>query len=133
MPILPSARQREDEIADAERRGDDVHLRSVVAVTGYHIHASDGEIGHVETFLIEDADWSIRYLAVDTKNWWPGKKVLISPLSILGISWSDRLVNVNANRRKVKEGPGYDDSTTVDQAYDKKLLTYYGIDPVVQA
>ena len=58
---------------------DDPHLRSIEAVTGYHIHASDGEIGHVEDFLVEDADWSIHYLVVDTKNWWPGKKVLISP------------------------------------------------------
>ncbi|MFZ3177602.1 MAG: PRC-barrel domain-containing protein, partial [Methylovirgula sp.] len=49
--------------------------------TGYHIHASDGEIGHVEDFLVADADWSIRYLVVDTKNWWLGKKVLISPRS----------------------------------------------------
>ena len=68
------ARRREDEIADAQRSRDDPHLRSIEAVTGYHIHASDGEIGHVEDFLVEDADWSIRYLVVDTKNWWPGRR-----------------------------------------------------------
>ena len=64
------------------RSDDDPHLRSIEAITGYHIHASDGEIGHVDDFLVEDADWSIHYLVVDTKNWWPGKKVLISPRSI---------------------------------------------------
>ena len=67
--------RRQEEIAEAQADRDDVHLRSIEAVTGYHIHASDGEIGHVEDFLIEDADWSIHYLVVDTKNWWPGKKV----------------------------------------------------------
>ena len=77
--IAGSAREH---IADSRRNDDDPHLRSIEAVTGYHIHASDGEIGHVEDFLIEDADWSIRYLVVDTKNWWPGKKVLISPRSV---------------------------------------------------
>jgi hypothetical protein len=45
-----------------ERSNDDPHLRSIDAVTGYHIHASDGEIGHVEDFLVEDTDWSIHYL-----------------------------------------------------------------------
>ena len=55
------------------------HLRSVEAVTGYHIHASDGEIGYVEDFLLQDTDWSIHNLVVDTTNWWPGKKVLIAP------------------------------------------------------
>ncbi len=53
----------------------DPHLRSTATVTGYHIHASDGQIGHVENFLIDDATWSIRYLIVDTRNWWPGKHV----------------------------------------------------------
>jgi sporulation protein YlmC with PRC-barrel domain len=60
---------------------DDPHLRSIEAVTGYHIHAKDGEIGHVDDFLLEEEDWSIRYLIVDTNNWWFGKKVLISPMT----------------------------------------------------
>jgi hypothetical protein len=120
-------RRREQEIADAQTDRDDVHLRSVEAVTGYHIHASDGEVGHVEDFLVEDADWSIHYLVVDTKNWWPGKKVLVSSRSAGEIDWTDRLVNLDVDRQKIKDSPGYDPSITIDQAYDEKLLTYYGI------
>lgn len=127
MLISPESRRREKEIADAHREHDDVHLRSVHEVTGYHIHASDGEIGHVEDFIIEDADWSIRYLVVDTKNWWPGKKVLISPRSVKTIDWGDRLVNINVDRQKVEGGMAYDASVTIDQAFDEKFLTYYGI------
>ena len=81
---------------------DDPHLRSIEAVTGYHIHASDGEIGHVEDFLMDDADWSIHYLVVDTKNWWPGKKVLISPRSAREIDWTEKLVNLDVDRRRSK-------------------------------
>src|SRR5271170_3682930 len=95
------ARRREQEIAEAQADRDDVHLRSVEAVTGYHIHARDGEIGHVEDFLIEDADWSIHYLVVDTKNWWFGKKVLVSPSSVRDIDWTDNLVNLNLQRQTV--------------------------------
>ena len=120
------SRQREEEIADAQRKRDDPHLRSIEAVTGYHIHAGDGEIGHVEDFLIEDADWSIRYLVVDTRNWWPGKKVLISPSSAAEIDWTDKLVNLNVDRQQVKDSPAYDASTTVDRAFEERFLTYYG-------
>jgi hypothetical protein len=110
------------------RRNDgDPHLRSIEAITGYHIRARDGEIGHVEDFLIEDADWSIHYLVVDTKNWWPGKKVLISPRSVGEIDWTDKLVNLDVDRQRVKDSPAYDASTTVDRAYDETFLTYYGI------
>ena len=48
-------------------------------MTGYHIEATDGGIGHVKDFIIDDETWAIRYLEVDTRNWWPGKKVLVSP------------------------------------------------------
>ena len=50
------------------------NLRSTDRVSGYGIQATDGEIGHVEDFLIDDKTWAIRYLIVDTKNWWPGKR-----------------------------------------------------------
>src|ERR1700733_10480426 len=117
-------RRREAELAEAQASRDDVHLRSVEAVTGYHIHARDGEIGHVEDFLVEDDDWSIRYLVVDTKNWWPGNKVLISPLSVRTIQWSDRQVNLGVDRQKVKDSLAYDPSATVDPIYQKTIHKY---------
>jgi hypothetical protein len=122
----PAAVRREEKLAEAQRDRDDPHLRSVDAVTGYNIHATDGEIGHVEDFLVEDADWSIHYLVVDTKNWWPAKKVLISPRSAREIDWSGKLVHLNVNRQKVKDSPVYDASVTIDRTYEKHFHNYYG-------
>ncbi len=113
------------EIAGTWRSKEDPHLRSIEAVTGYHIHATDGEIGHVEDFLLDEADWSIRYLVVDTKNWWPAKKVLISPRSAAEIDWTERLVHLNVDRQKVKDSPVYDPSMTIDQAYERDFHRYY--------
>jgi hypothetical protein len=118
--------QREKEIDDAQRSRDDPALRSAIEVIGYHIHASDGEIGHVEDILVEDEDWSIHYLVVDTKNWWPGKKVLISPMSVRKVEWADRHVNLGASRQKVKDSPAYDPSMTVDPIYEKTYRDHYG-------
>ena len=72
----------------------DSHLRSSNAVTGYHIDASDGEIGHVNGFVMDDEAWAIRYIEVATRNWWPGKKVLVSPTWIERVSWADSRVYV---------------------------------------
>ena len=123
-PALES-RRRWERITDTQRSDGDPHLCSIEAVTGYHIHANDGEIGHVEDFLVNDTDWSIHYLAVDTKNWWPGKKVLIAPKSAREINWTDRPVNLDVNRQKVKDSPVYDASKTVDGAYEKHFYNYY--------
>jgi len=113
--------------ADVQSNEGDPHLRSIATITGYHVHASDGEIGHVEDFLVDDAGWSIRYFKVDTRNWWPGERVLISPHSVREIDWSGRLVHLNVNRQKVKDSSPYDPSITIDGAYEEKFLTHHGI------
>ncbi len=124
----PEPTESERKIADAEKAKDDPHLRSAEEVTGYHIHATDGEVGHVEDFLVEEADWTIHYLIVDTKNWWPGKRVLISPHSAKEVSWANRLVNLDIDRQTIKASPAYDASTTVDRAYERQFHSYYGAD-----
>jgi hypothetical protein len=118
--------RREAEIAEARHRNDDPHLRSIKAVTGYHIEATDGGIGHVEDFLLSDADWSIHYLVVDTKNWWPGKKVLISPRSAQEVDWVGKEVHLDVNRQKVKDSPTYDPATIVNRFYETRFHQYYG-------
>jgi hypothetical protein len=45
------------------------------------------DIGHIEDFLVDSDNWRIRYVVVDTKNWWPGKKVLVAPPSFTDINW----------------------------------------------
>jgi sporulation protein YlmC with PRC-barrel domain len=117
--------RRDEDITAVHRGGDDQHLRSFEAITGYHIHTSDGDIGHVEDFLVEEADWAIHYLVVDTKNWLPGKRVLVSPRSVTEIDWTDNLVKINVSRRSVKDSPAYDASKTVDRTYEKQFHKYY--------
>ena len=74
----------------AERnKDDDPHLRSLAVLKSYHVHATDGSIGHVENILIDDSSWDIRYLIIDSSNWWAGKHVLISPYAVDDISWSN--------------------------------------------
>ena len=81
-------------------RGADPHLRSVVEVTGYRVHALDGEIGHIENLMIDDADWSVHYLIVDTRNWWFGKHVLISPIAVKSVDWFDRHLELDVSGSK---------------------------------
>jgi len=106
----------------ARHRNDDPHLRSCDAVTGYHIHATDGDIGHVSGFLVDDETWVIRYLIVDTSNWWIGHEVLIAPPWIKGVHWMDRTVSVDLDRESIKSAPPYDPA--VEWSRDKALALY---------
>lgn len=104
----------------------DPHLRSVGEVTGYHIEAIDGAIGHVADFLIDADTWQIRYLIVDTRNWWPGKKVLVAPNWIRNVSWTASTVAVDLTRATIKGSPAYDPSQPVTPAYAGALHDHYG-------
>lgn len=100
-------------------------LRSTVDVAGHHIQARDGEIGHVDDFVIDAETWAIRYLIVDTRNWLPGKKVLISPQWIDRVSWADEKVFVDLSRDAVKQSPEYSDKALVDRDYESNLYGHY--------
>jgi hypothetical protein len=104
----------------------DPHLRSCAAVTGYHIHASDGDIGHVSGMLIDDETWAVRYLIVDTSNWWVGHKMLVAPQWIEGVSWAEGTVSVNLTRQAVKDSPAYDPDKSPIRADEARLHEHYG-------
>jgi len=109
----------------SETNGWDPHLRGTHEVTGYHILALDGEIGHVDDFIIDDETWAIRYLVVATKNWWPGKKILISPKWIENVSWEEREVAVGLSCETIKAAPEYSDESPLTRDYETGLYGHY--------
>ena len=129
MPPLttpPDYTERHEHL-ETEVNPEDVHLRSTDNVAGYHIQASDDSIGHVEDFIFDDESWSIRYLVVDTRNWWPGgRKVLVATRWIDRIDWADRKVYTGLSRDAVKASPEYEESSTIDRAYEARLHDAYG-------
>lgn len=103
----------------------DPHLRSTQEVSDYQIQATDGEIGHIEDFIIDDETWAIRYLIIDTRNWWPGKKVLIAPQWIERISWEEAKVFVNLERETIRQSPEYKEDARITRDYETGLHRHY--------
>ena len=82
-------------------------LHKISKLKGYHIVAADGEIGHVDDFLI-DENGRTRHLVVDTSNWIGGKSVLISPESIEKIDSPEKEIRVRLTRAEVEQCPSLD-------------------------
>lgn len=106
-------------------KGWDPHLRSTHDVSGHGIQAMDGEIGHVADFVIDDETWAIRYLVIDTQNWWPGKKVLISTQWIASVSWPKAKVYVNLPRKTIKQALEYTEESLLTRDYEINLHRHY--------
>ncbi len=102
------------------------NLRSLAEISGYTVHATDGDIGHVENMLVDDSSWGVRYLIVDTSNWWFGKRVLMSPFAITDISYETGTIAVNVTRSAVKGSPPWDPIDLIHQDMQERLHSYYG-------
>ena len=121
----PAQKTMKTQTAVSNKKSDS-SLRSTEEVIGYQIKASDGEIGHVEDFIVEDRNWTIQYMVVDTRNWMPGKKVLVSPHWINRVSWADARVFLILDRESIKESPEYDPSLPINRQYEERLYDFYG-------
>jgi sporulation protein YlmC with PRC-barrel domain len=115
---VPSRSVSEDEL--------DTILRSFKEVEGYHIHALNGTIGHVEDILIDDVDWQILYAVIDTKNWLPwSKQVLIAIDWMENISYEKREVMINLLTDTIKSAPEYNPLHLINDEFEKGLIDFY--------
>lgn len=118
---------RDGETRDAtvsQQEDRDPTLHRTLELTGAGVQASDGDIGHIEDFIIDEETWTIRYLVVDTKNWWPGKHVLISPQWIDEISWDDSKISVKLTKDAIRQSPEYTPES-LNRGYEEKLHAHY--------
>ena len=107
-------------------KDDAPRLRTCNAVVDYHIYASDGYIGHVWGLLMDEETRAIRYMVVDTSNWWLGHKVLIAPAWIKDLNRVDGTVSIDLTRQAVKDAPAYDAAAQLNRAHELSLHEYYG-------
>ena len=108
-----------------QERALDYHLHSTNDVSSYDIQARDGEIGHVDDFIIDDETWAIRYMVVDTQKWLPGRKVLISPRWIDHVNWENEKVVICHTRESIKLSPEYTDESLLTREYETGLHENY--------
>ncbi len=111
---------------ESERKNTDQNLRSCKEVTGYHIKAKNQSIGHIDDLITDEEDWSIRYAVIATKDFLPGRKVLIAPQWIEAISWPKKEVYVDLDAEQIKESPEYNPSEPVNREYEVNLYDFYG-------
>ena len=105
---------------------EDPHLRSCEAMIDYHIQTTDGVIGHVQGLLVDEQTWAIRYLVVDTNNWWLDHWVLVAPHWIKHMSWSDTTVSLDLTRDQVKNAPDYDPSILPERSQELGIYKHQG-------
>jgi hypothetical protein len=101
-------------------------LLSMRDAMSYDIFASNGEVGSLKDFIVDDQEWVIRYLVVDTGSLLPGKKVLVSP------SWMDRLdfnrhrMHLDLRKETIREAPEFDPEQPINRKYEEVLYDFYG-------
>lgn len=122
IPYAPPAPASSNKPRDRQA---DSRLRSSREVVGYNISAEDGEIGHVADFVIDENNFKLCYLEIDTRNWWPGKHVLLNPAWIAKIDWPRKSVFVDLCRDDIRSAPEYDPKSVIGRDYEIRLFEHY--------
>lgn len=122
---VPPREPRPAEAGAADDAGGDPHLRSSAEVIDYRIEARDGSIGHVEDFLFDERSWQIEYAVVDTRNWLPGRRVLIAPSAIESIDAAERCARVKLTRAAVEASPPYEPNQPLPDDYIRSVQRHY--------
>jgi sporulation protein YlmC with PRC-barrel domain len=107
---------------------DDVEsvLRSFKEIEAYRIQASDGTLGHVEDLIVDDADWQIVFLIIDTKNWVPwSKKVVLSINWLEKIDYPEQQVYINLNTETIKDAPDYESLKLNSREMEDSIFDFY--------
>jgi hypothetical protein len=102
-------------------------LRSVNALIGYSLHASDGDIGHCDDLLFDDRDWVVRYLVASTARWLVGRKIIIPPVFLEEPDWANRHFPVRLTRQQIEEGPLLDEHAPVSRQYETSYYRYFAL------
>jgi uncharacterized protein YrrD len=101
-------------------------LHAVKDLHDFTVGATDGNIGEVKEVYFDDQRWAIRYMVVETGGWLSGRKVLISPISVRGAAWGDRVLNVDLSQQQVRESPSIDTDKPVSRQHEIDYYNYYG-------
>jgi sporulation protein YlmC with PRC-barrel domain len=125
FPAMVDSISNSKENESPQKPKEDPYLRSTNNVEGYNIQSNDGEVGHVEDFVVDDKKWNLVFLIVDTHNWLPGRKVLISPHWIKQINWGEEKVYINLSQDSIKNSPEFDSDAPITDDYESELVKYY--------
>ena len=106
--------------------GHDHDLRSINEVINYKVTATDEMSGEIHDFIVNDEDWSIAYLIVETGNWFFGRKVLVAPGFVTKIDYFESRVNLSMDSEHLKEFPEYNSHTVVNTQVEAVSYDFKG-------
>ncbi len=146
-PDAPVSRQEEIELAryyewdtywthsaanvEDSRVGGEPILRSTRDISGFYVQVLDGELGHIDDCIVDDAVpedrfWQVRYWVVDMRNWIPERYILAVPSWADSIDWEARRIEIGLTREVIEQSPEYDPDTPINRQYEEVLYDYYG-------
>lgn len=92
---------------------------------GFIVNASDGEVGELVEFYLNDQDWKIRYLVVKTKIDGEEKLALISPIAVQQLNIEDKSILLDVTTAQVAQSPLINEETPVTREHEIMLHNYF--------
>lgn len=101
-------------------------LRRAIEIMTYGVIASDGDVGRVEDLIVDDTNWVIQHLIIDTGNIIPGKKIMLDTSCIESVSWEEATLQLDLTKTEIEQSRVYDATEPVNREHEVRLYDYHG-------
>ena len=101
-------------------------LRSLKDLERYTVTATDGDLGSVSNFLLDDERWTVRYLVVEPGLFHDGRRVLVSPIFFRQPEWATRCFHLALTKDKIRNSPSVNVDKPVSRQHERDYFRYYG-------
>ncbi len=98
-------------------------LRSLNDLERYKVEATDGNLGTVVDFLLDDDQWAVRYLICEV-SFLSARRVLVSPISFRNAEWSNRHFHLALTKDRIKNSPSVDTEKPVSRQHEADYNRY---------
>ncbi len=102
-------------------------LRSLKDIEGYTVSATDGDIGNLVNFLLDDEHWRVRFLVVQADNplFMDSRNLLLPPISFRQADWSTQRLLLALTVDEVKSSLGRDVDEPVSRQQERDYSRHY--------
>ena len=103
----------------------DSHLRSGAELqSDYWVLGKDGDIGPIHDFVMDDQQWTVRYIMVNVGWWFSAKLVLVPPRFVDRISFNQGAVATSLPAEVALNAPPYDAVTSFSE-FEHRVADYW--------
>src|SRR5271154_1971855 len=99
-------------------------LHDLKDLMGSSVIATNGEMGIIRNFLLDDRSWEIHYVVVHVGTWHKRRDVVLPIAAVEQPDWAKRIFHARLTKEQVRNSPDVDSEKPVSRQQEIAMQEY---------